>query len=559
MTSPKYARATRALEHLLPYFRERGSTGIPKSHEAKLCQQAHISVPTLRRYYKKFLDLGGHQHAVSIPDFLEGRKTQLRKHTLSPEVEQLLQTLIDQHWLIPLGSPTFRPYTLQAMLDLIHDHCTEKNLPKPSYNTLKNRLQRREKQDPKKYARLREGEEIARSREPRLGVSPERHFGERIQMDGTLLDFFVRDGKLQVKRSSNKRPQVKSMHTRYWITVAVDEGTSLFLNFSLTEHTKSAFETLRTLRGILLNQKEHHQALGVENTLPPLGIPKELFTDRGSEFVNHSLKRFCLQYGVTFQAIPSAPHLRGRIERLIGLINEALRHLPGSTLNRHRMRGKTGQDYACFGEKDLERYLTQYLLDRLNVQVKRGETISRLQNAWVQVSEGKSQFTPIPAQDHGRIQNMLLPCVQRSLQKGGVQWKKRHYVSFHPDFLNLVRRRKGLGEVTVLFDPHNIQQVWLIHPETQELLELFCKDIPSPTSVWRWEEARKQLELELKPARSAHQIYHKVLQMQAATPEHRPPETQAAPEASAVFRFPSTQWPRFAIEEAPPPSNRGRG
>ncbi|GGJ59635.1 hypothetical protein [Deinococcus roseus] len=286
MISLKYARATHALEHLLPYFRDRGSTGIPKAHEASLCQKACISVPTLRRYYKTFLNLGGHQHAVNIPQFLEKRKNQLHQHTLSPEVERLVQTLIDQHWLIPMGSPTFRPYTLQALLDLIHDHCSEKNLVTPSYNTLKNRLRQREKQDPKTYFRLRYGEEIARSKEPRFGVSPQRTFGERIQMDGTLLDFFVKDGKLQVKRSKNKRPQTRSMHSRYWITVAVDEGTSLFLNFSLTSHTKSAFETLRTLRGILLDQHEHHQRLGVENRLPPLGLPQELFTDRGSEFVN---------------------------------------------------------------------------------------------------------------------------------------------------------------------------------------------------------------------------------------------------------------------------------
>lgn len=554
MTPQKYARATHALEHLLPYFRKRGNSGIPVEHEIEQSRKAHISIPTLRRYYRTFLDLGGDQHAVSTQDFLERRKKQLRKHTLSPAVERLMQTLIDQHWLIPMGSPTFRPYTLQALLDLIHDHCNEQGLEKPSYNTLKNRLNAREQKDPKRYVRLREGEEIARAREPRLGVSPQRHFGERIQMDGTLLDFLVKDGKLQVKRSKNKKPHLQSVHTRFWITVAVDEGTSLFLNFSLTSHTKSAHESLRTLKGILLDQKEHHQRLGVENTLPPLGVPRELFTDRGSEFVNRSLERFCAQYGVNFQAIPSEPHLRGRIERLIGLINEALRHLPGSTLGRHRARGKTGQDYVFFGEKDLERYLIGYLLDRINVQVKRGEVLSRLQNAWVQVNEGKSQFKPLPREEHHKVQKMLMPCFNRTLQRGGLQWQKRHYVSFHPDFLNLVRRRKTLGEVTVLFDPHNIQQVWLIHPETQDLLELFCKDIPRPTSIWSWEEARKQLELELKPARSAHQIYQKVLLMRDADRALDPHTPEPLPEPGPTF--PSAQWPRFGIEEAPPESSR---
>ncbi|GEM45579.1 Mu transposase C-terminal domain-containing protein [Deinococcus cellulosilyticus] len=556
MTPQKYARATHALEHLLPYFRERANSGIPVEHEIEQSRKAHISIPTLRRYYRMFLDLGGDQHAVSTQDFLERRKKQLRKHTLRPEVEQLMQALIDRHWLIPSGSPTFRPYTLQALLDLIHDHCREQGLEKPSYNTLKNRLNAREQQDPQRYARLREGEEIARGREPRLGVSPQRHFGERIQMDGTLLDFFVKDGKLQVKRSKNKKPQAQSVHTRFWITVAVDEGTSLFLNFSLTSHTKSAHESLRTLKGILLDQQEHHQALGVENTLPPLGVPRELFTDRGSEFLNHSLERFCAQYGVHFQAIPSSPHLRGRIERLIGLINEALRHLPGSTLGRHRARGITGRDYVFFGAKDLERYLTGYLLDRINVQVKRGEILSRLQNAWVQVNEGKSQFKPLPREDHSKVQKMLRPSFTRTLQRGGLQWQKRHYVSFHPDFLNLVRRRKALGEVTVLFDPHNIQTVWLIHPETGDVLELFCKDLPRPTSIWSWEEAKKQLGLELKPARSAHQIYQKVLQMRDGDRLEEQPH--AGPPSEKPLECPVSGWPRFAIEQAPPePGRRG--
>ncbi|GGJ56150.1 Mu transposase C-terminal domain-containing protein [Deinococcus roseus] len=261
---------------------------------------------------------------------------------------------------------------------------------------------------------------------------------------------------------------------------------------------------------------------------------------------------------MAFQAIPSDPHLRGRIERLIGLINEALRHLPGSTLNRHRTRGKTGKDYAFFGEKDLERYLTQYLLDRINVQVKRGEVLSRLQNAWVQVSEGKSQFSPLPEGDHEKIQKMLMPCFKRSLQKTGLQWKYRHYVSFHPEVLNLVRRRKAVGEVTVLFDPHNIQQVWLLHPETGESMELFCKDIPRPTSIWAWEEARKQLELELKPARSAHQIYQKVLQMRDddVPADPNPPATPTEPAPGT--KFPSAHWPKFGIQEAPPERNRGR-
>lgn len=163
------------------------------------------------------------------------------------------------------------------------------------------------------------------------------------QADHTLLDVWISD-----ERGRQVRP---------WLTLIVDDYSRAVCGYVLSTEVPGALQIALALR---------HAIRPKTNTQWPVqGLPNQLYTDRGRDFLSDHIEEICLRLHIgVLRARPRQPRGKGKIERLFRTLNTGLlQRLP------HYIKQASGQtDEPRLTLTQLEDHLETYIIHAYHQQ-----------------------------------------------------------------------------------------------------------------------------------------------------------------------------------------------
>ena len=270
---------------------------------------------------------------------------------IDPRTDELIDRLLRSYYLQPE-----RP-SIRSLIERVHTNCDECGLPKPSWRTVKLRIQRLDART--KLAR-REGAAVARAVfTPVVDEYWSAGPLDVVQIDHTTVDLIVVD---EVTRQPIGRPV---------LTVAIDVYTRLVTGFYL------ALDYPSTLRaGVCVAQSVFEKEAwladrGLDLPWPAAGLPRAVHVDNAGEFHAAAFTRALEDFGIEVIYRPIArPHFGGHVERLIGTTMGAVHLLRGTTFSSVKARGDyPAEARATMTLHELERWLTLEILGKYHQRI----------------------------------------------------------------------------------------------------------------------------------------------------------------------------------------------
>jgi putative transposase len=368
------------------------------------------------------------------------RKRGLKKQTplLPPPLEQLITETIDEVYLRPE-----RP-RISHLMTVIAARCHERGLSKPSFRTIKRRLNRL---DPKTLTRRRLG---ARAVHERFGpvqtstLAPDLPL-QVVQIDHTPVDVVIVD---EQSRQSIGRP---------WLTLAIDVASRVVLGMSVSLEAPSTVAVALVLTHAVLPKELWLADRELDLPWPMFGIPDALHVDNGAEFHSLALARGAEEYGIrmTFRP-PARPYFGGHIERLIGTVMGAVHLLPGTTFSNVAKKGDYPSDArAALTLSELERWLTLEIAGVYHHAVHTALGTSPL-TAW-QTGLARRPAAPRQPADRHTFFLDFLPGERRLVRRDGIQLFRLHYWD------NVLSPWAGRSRERMLvkYNPRNLSRIFL--------------------------------------------------------------------------------------------------
>ena len=115
-------------------------------------------------------------------------------------------------------------------------------------------------------------------------------------------------------------------------------------------------------------------AKGVNGEWKVWGLPKKIHVDNGMDFRTETLKRACLEYGITLEHRPvRVPNYGGHIERLIGTLMRESHQLAGITFSNIKEKDNyKSVNKASFTFDELEEWLLNLIVNIYHKRIHRG-------------------------------------------------------------------------------------------------------------------------------------------------------------------------------------------
>ena len=205
--------------------------------------------------------------------------------------------------------------------------------PRPSISTIKRRL---EAMGGLRRLEHEEGKRIARFNYKQSMAGPDS-LGPmaRWEIDHTKIDLDILDDEGCVTVG------------RVWLTVIIDHKTRMIPGYLLDVAAPDASAVLATLRFAMLPKtRAFLNSLGVKSDWPIFGVPIELVTDRGKDFLSHAVQEALRNLDIDFVILPPrAPNMKSRVERIFGSFCSFL---------FHRIAGTTKSNVAAKADRKPE-------------------------------------------------------------------------------------------------------------------------------------------------------------------------------------------------------------
>lgn len=279
------------------------------------------------------------------------------------------------------------------------------------------------------------------------------------QMDETQADIYL------VSRLDRK-----SVVGRPNIYLAVDTATQLIAGIHVgLEAGEQA--VVSCLVNAAADKVAFCRRYGIEITKdqwPSEGLPGEIITDKGKEFVGSRMGELAMKFGMEFQSLPPfRPDGKGLVEKTFDLLQQKYKPLlRGKGVIEEDAMERWATDYRSQAVLDLEEftkvviYCVLYLNScRIlqNVQGKaEAEPVPAELWAWHE-SQGESCLIPV---DEWEIYLTGLPRRKGSLTRKGIHHQGLWYVS--RDYQRIWEQRKSGEAVTVAYDPENVSRIFLL-------------------------------------------------------------------------------------------------
>jgi putative transposase len=228
---------------------------------------------------------------------------------------------------------------------------------------------------------------------------------------------------------------------RPWLTVIEDDFSRAVAGYAVNLAAPSALNTALALRQAIWRKSDPGWHV--------CGIPELLYTDHGSDFTSRHLEQVAAELKIrTVFSLPGQPRGRGKIERMMGTVNQlCLSRLPGyaprGTADRARQ--------ARLTLPELDAALGRFFITTYN-QRPHSETGQPPQQRWEQ-----SGFLPRMPGSLGQLDLLLLTVAKsRKIHPDGIHFQGLRYLD--PVLAAYV------GEpVIIRYDPRDLAEIRVFH------------------------------------------------------------------------------------------------
>ena len=211
-------------------------------------------------------------------------------------------------------------------------------------------------------------------------------------------------------------------------------------------------------------------AKGVNGEWKVWGLPKKIHVDNGMDFRTETLKRACLEYGITLEYRPvRVPNYGGHIERLIGTLMRESHQLAGTTFSNIKEKDNyKSVNKASFTFDELEEWLLNLIVNIYHKRIHRGIEM-RPEDKWDLGIFGNGRehigcgLPDIPV-DKERLMLDFMPFTYRTIQANGVTWDGVRYFDFClAPFIGKSENGKSC-EYLFRRDPRNVAVIYFFKP-----------------------------------------------------------------------------------------------
>ena len=278
------------------------------------------------------------------------------------------------------------------------------------------------------------------------------------QMDATQADIYL------VSRLDRK-----AVIGRPNIYLAVDTATQLIAGVYVgLEAGESAF--IKCLANAAMDKVELCRSFGIEidkNEWPNAGLPGEIITDKGREFIGGRMEELSMKYGIEFESLPPfRPDGKGLVEKAFDLIQQKFKPLlRGKGVIEPDSQERWAVDYRSQAVLTLEEF-TKVVIhcilylnsSRMIESACRNDTEPTAAALWRKKEEqGEAALVPIDAEE---LYRFGLPRKRVSLTRKGIRHQGMQYVS--ADCKGLLEQTKTDKKVQIAYDPEDISRVYLM-------------------------------------------------------------------------------------------------
>ncbi len=439
-----------------------------------VAEELHISLRTLQRRISRTQVFG-------TPDALMPRRP--GPSVGSNNLTQPAEALIRQE--IRMALSTSPDIAASDLFPLIVDTAVKLGLRPPSLSTVGRRLSIERLCIANLPSHI--GNELAYRRSPVVGSIQSEGALSIVDIDHTVCDVHVVEPN---HRYPIGRPVLTIMH---------DRSTRVVLGILLSLEAPSIASVGLCLHHGVFPKDSWLDGLGEPQACwPGFGLPRQIITDHGSEFLSSSFRSAAQRWGIDIAYRPLGhPAAGGIIEREIGSVMTKLRLLPGTSFSKLlKAPPSKAAERAQISLAELLVYVVRQIsvFHRTHHRGIGMPPLTAWERSWA--TSGQAVGPRIP-DDADAFRIGFMPGMRRAVTREGVRLASLVYQA--PALILAGDRGQRRW---IRYDPRDMTRVFVEMPDRHIIVGLRDQSIP-PFSMWEWREIRRH-QVEQGRSRDVH-------------------------------------------------------
>lgn len=276
------------------------------------------------------------------------------------------------------------------------------------------------------------------------------------------------------------------------IYMAVDTATQLIAGIYVGLDAGEQ-AVISCLANAAMDKVEFCRQYGIEITQdewPNTGLPGEIITDKGKEFIGNRMEELAMKYGIEFESLPPfRPDGKSLVEKSFDLIQQRYKPiLRGKGVIEADAQERWAVDYRSQAVLTLEDftkvvihcvlYLNSCRIIENSLVGNATPTATGLWN-WYE-DENQSMVIPVSGE---QLYQFGLPRKSATLSRKGIGNQGLWYTG--PEYKRLLERKKVGDTIQIAYDPDNVSHVYLIEGMEYIPFELasYCKQYIGATQA----------------------------------------------------------------------------
>ncbi len=303
------------------------------------------------------------------------------------------------------------------------------------------------------------------------------------------------------------------------IYLAVDTATELIAGVYVgLESGEQAM--INCLTNAAMDKVEYCGRYGIDikpEDWPNRGLPGEIVSDKGKEFIGSRMKEMIMRYGIDLEALPPfRPDEKGVVEKSFDLIQEKYKPLlRGKGVIEEDAQERWAVDYRAQAVLTLEEFTKVVINCILYINRSRitdnsifPDAVPTAAGLWNRYAkDGRVNMIPVEADE---LYHLSLPRKSLPLTRKGLSDKGLNYMP--EDYAGILKRHRVGEKVTVAYDVNDVSCIYLIEGQnyipvplsdacrryagaTTEEYRLEQSRIKSSQKEWEEEELKGRIEV----------------------------------------------------------------
>ena len=401
-----------------------------------------VSLTTLYRWYRGYQNHGG---VAGLLPRKRGRRVGDRM--IDIRADAVIKQVIDTFYL------TLQRPSAQAVIRKVHLECSKRNIPLPSKNTIRNRLNAI---DGRTKISARHSRQVARDTfDPAPGNFKAPYPLHTVQIDHTKMDV--------VLVSEDDRQPIG----RPWVTFAIDIHSRMIHGYYLSLEAPSATSVAMCIANAVLPKDALLAEHDIDSNWDIWGFMDNVHVDNGADFRSEALRRACMLHDINIDYRPlGKTNYGGHIERMMGTVMAETHLIPGTTFSTVGEKGKYDPEaHATMTFAELEKWLLSFITKIYHKRVHHGIGMTPEEKFTEGILRGDGTGMPAKPENPQIVYLDFLPSFERTIQRNGVNIDGLNYYDgvLRP-FIHAVNETSGKKKKFVFKrDPKNIAEVWFYH------------------------------------------------------------------------------------------------